>query len=117
MLESKEMLKTVNEDSDESPEKTKTELDKTKAGDEDEIELPKKTANQQIDEISKLDDRDPIRKLQQYFKDSHYGHEYAEDGTRLEKRYKAPKHKNFIMQRYESQRQRGLDRNQRLLSQ
>ena len=62
--------------------------------------------NQQIDEILRLDERDPIRKLQQYFKDTHYGHEYDDSGSRMVKRQKAPKHKNYIMQRYENKRQR-----------
>ena len=36
------------------------------------ILLEKKTANQMIDEILKLDETDPIRKLQLYFKDGPY---------------------------------------------
>ena len=50
-----------------------------------------------IEEILKLDDNDPIRKLQVYFKDGHYGNEYTEDGKRIQKQYKAPKHRNHIM--------------------
>ena len=59
--------------------------------------MPKKTANQQIEEILRLDSNDPIRKLQLFFKDGPYGNDYTEDGVKIEKKYKAPKHKNFIM--------------------
>jgi len=70
------------------------------------ILIEKKTVGQQIDEILQLDDTDPIRKLQLYFKDGPYGHQYTDEGTRIPKKYKAPKHKNFIMQRYEDQHKR-----------
>ena len=53
-----------------------------------------------------LDETDPIRKLQQYFKKGPYGHDYTDDGVRIPKKYKAPKHKNFVMQRYEGKIQR-----------
>ena len=72
------------------------------------ILLEKKTVNQQIEEILQLDDQDPIRKLQMYFKDTPYGHEYDDEGVRIPRKYKAPKHKNHIMQRYENKRQRDL---------
>ena len=49
------------------------------------ILVERKTVIEQIDEILKLDDNDPIRKLQIYFKDGHYGHEYTEDGKRIPK--------------------------------
>ena len=64
----------------------------------------KGTVNQQIQKLLELDESDPIRKLQQFFQNGPYGHDYADDGTRLPKKYKAPKHKNYIMQRYEDKR-------------
>ena len=66
------------------------------------ILLERKTVARQIDEILKLDDTDPIRKLQLYFKDGPYGNEYTDDGVRIPKKFKAPKHSNFVMQRYEN---------------
>ena len=72
--------------------------------------IEKKTVNQQIDEILQLDERDPIRKLQDLFKGTYYGHEFAEDGTRLPVKYKAPKHKNFVMQRIENRKRMERER-------
>lgn len=61
------------------------------------IQIENKTVGQQIDEILQLDETDPIRKLQLYFKGGHFGHEYTEEGVRIPKKYKAPRHKNYIM--------------------
>ena len=69
------------------------------------ILLERKTVARQIDEILKLDETDPIRKLQLYFKDGNYGNEYDADGVRIPKKHKAPK-SNFVMQRYEDKLKR-----------
>ena len=57
-----------------------------------------------------LDENDPIRKLQKYFGPGHAAYDDGGDGhsapqSRLgSRKWRAPKHRNYIMQRYENRR-------------
>ena len=44
------------------------------------ILMEKKNVTKEIESILLLDDKDPIRKLQLYFKDGHYGKDYTDSG-------------------------------------
>ena len=70
----------------------------------------RRSIEERINDALKLDEHDPIRKLQMFFnggKEVEFGL-----GDRKEKPLpKAPKHKNFIMQRYENKTKMGYSSN------